>query len=200
MHKESVEVSFIVNGVIMKEIVEAINKLGETSWMDYVQLGATVVGIIISALAVIYAVKGPKKIAEEQNDIALFDKRAKFYFDFCRCISFCEGLDTVETSGGARMIFYTMFSNESIECEIDDVDKRITPLQMRMTSDLFTGNYLFGVDVDKYLEPVVKGIVNILSAKTDENFKKCREQLKKDGAEAKRKLTKKLEASLKLTK
>lgn len=63
----------------MNDIVEAINQLGQTSWMDYVQLGATVISIIISALAVFYAVRVPKKIEEEQNKITLFDKRNSVY-------------------------------------------------------------------------------------------------------------------------
>lgn len=59
----------------MEELIKAIQELGNLSWMDYVQLVLTVVTIIISALALFYAIRVPKKIAEEQNRIALFEKR-----------------------------------------------------------------------------------------------------------------------------
>lgn len=59
----------------MEELVNSIRELGNLSWLDYVQLGLTVVTIIISALALFYAIRIPKKIAEEQNRIALFEKR-----------------------------------------------------------------------------------------------------------------------------
>lgn len=171
----------------------------ESGW-DAISACAGWASVIASFVAILVAIRIPIVIAKQQNDISLFEKRSSFYFDFCRCISFCEGLDTVENYGGARMIFYTMFSNESVNCEIDEVDKRVTPLQMRIASDLFIGNYLFNFDVDKYLDPVVKGIVEILSAKTDKEFFECRKKLKKDGAEAKLQLTSKFEQALKLTK
>lgn len=159
---------------------------------------ASWVSALTSFIAILIAISIPSAIAKKQNDIALFEKRSSFYFDFCRCISFCEGLDSVENYGGARIMFYTMFSKDPVDCEIDEVDKRITPLQMRMASDLFMGNYLLDFEVDKYIEPVVKGIVDILSAKTDEEFFQCRKKLKKDGAEAKLQLTSKLEQAIKL--
>ncbi|MBQ6864693.1 MAG: hypothetical protein IJO14_10710 [Clostridia bacterium] len=59
----------------MEELIKVIQELGKLSWMDYVQLVLTVVTIIISALALFYAIRVPKKIAEEQNRIALFEKR-----------------------------------------------------------------------------------------------------------------------------
>ena len=59
----------------MEELIKAIEELGNLSWIDYVQLGLTIITIIISALALFYAIRVPKKIAEEQNRIALFEKR-----------------------------------------------------------------------------------------------------------------------------
>lgn len=59
----------------MEELIKAIEELGNLSWIDYAQLGLTIVTIIISALALFYAIKVPKRIAEDQNRIALFEKR-----------------------------------------------------------------------------------------------------------------------------
>ena len=63
----------------MEELIKAIQELGNLSWIDYVQLGLTIVTILISALALFYAIRVPKKIAEEQNKIALFDKRYEVF-------------------------------------------------------------------------------------------------------------------------
>ena len=59
----------------MGELIKAIQELGNLSWIDYIQLGLAFITIIISALALFYAIKVPKRIAEDQNRIALFDKR-----------------------------------------------------------------------------------------------------------------------------
>lgn len=63
----------------MEELIKAVQELGKPGCLDYIQLVATVISVIISALAVYYAVKVPKKIADEQNKIALFEKRNSVY-------------------------------------------------------------------------------------------------------------------------
>ena len=63
----------------MEAIVNFIRDLGKDDFIDYIQLLVTAIGIIISALAVYYAVKVPKTIAKEQNKIALFEKRFETY-------------------------------------------------------------------------------------------------------------------------
>ena len=63
----------------MEAIVNLIRELGKGDFFDYIQLLVTAVGIIISALAVYYAVKVPKTIAKGQNKIALFEKRFETY-------------------------------------------------------------------------------------------------------------------------
>ncbi len=63
----------------MEAIVNFIRELGRGDFIDYIQLLVTAIGIIISALAVYYAVKVPKTIAKEQNKIALFEKRFETY-------------------------------------------------------------------------------------------------------------------------
>ena len=76
----------------MEELIKAIKELGNLSWIDYVQLGLTIVTIIISALALFYAIRVPKKIAEEQNRIALFEKRYEAFQFFERCFTFYKAL------------------------------------------------------------------------------------------------------------
>ena len=66
----------------MEELINAIQDLGKISWIEYIQLVATVISIIISGLAVYCAVKVPKKIADEQNKIALLEKRTEIYLYF----------------------------------------------------------------------------------------------------------------------
>ena len=61
----------------MEELIKVIQELGNLSWIDYVQLVLTIITIIISALALFYAIKVPKRIAEDQNKIALFDNTTK---------------------------------------------------------------------------------------------------------------------------
>lgn len=156
--------------------------------------------VIASFVAILVAISIPKRIARQQNDIALLEKRISFHLEFCKCISFCEGLDTVETNIEAQRMFYTMFSTETLECNSDELIKRIVPMQMKLVANLHPGKYLFDFEIDEFFDPVVKGIINILYAKDPETFSCCRERLKKFGAEAKDRLEAKFEEALKLAR
>ncbi len=59
----------------MKELISAIRELGQPGCIDYIQMIATVISVGISGAALFYAIRVPKKIASEQNKIALFEKR-----------------------------------------------------------------------------------------------------------------------------
>lgn len=61
--------------VNMKELISAIRELGQPGCIDYIQMIATVISVGISGAALFYAIRVPKKIASEQNKIALFEKR-----------------------------------------------------------------------------------------------------------------------------
>lgn len=50
----------------MEDLIFSIQSLGQKGLFDYIQLGASVVGIIISAVAVFVAAKTSKQIAEQQ--------------------------------------------------------------------------------------------------------------------------------------
>ena len=86
----------------MEELINVIQELGNLSWIDYIQLGLTIITIIISALALFYAIKVPKRIAEDQNKIALFDKRYEVFQLFERCVSFNKALQNSETIDDMR--------------------------------------------------------------------------------------------------
>ena len=43
----------------MEELIIAIQELGQQTWMDYANVGATIVGILVSIIAVIVAISVP---------------------------------------------------------------------------------------------------------------------------------------------
>lgn len=180
----------------MNDIIDAINRLNENSWMDYVQLGATVISIIISALAVIYAVKVPKKIAEEQNSIALFEKRYEFFSMFCKCISFAQAFENDDSIESIRRVFLVAFSeNDSRECDIHIS----IPLKVKVIEQLKQGYYLFDFETKLWIQPLIKHFTKLLTV-TDEDFSETQvEKFKKAAADADDNLKKKLEETMRLS-
>ena len=171
----------------------------ETSW-DAISACAGWASAIFSFIAILVAIQIPERIAEQQNRITLFEKRHTFYYTFCRCISFCEGLDSVQTKDAVRMMFYTMLSDDHTSRSLAEINERITPLEIKIGSILSQGEYLFDCEKTSLLEPLAMGIVNMLHTKTPEEFSDCRNKLKDIGADAKEQLTHRFEAALKLNK
>lgn len=64
----------------------------ENSW-DAVSAVATWVGVVASFVAIWFAIRVPKKIAEQQNKIALFEKRHDAYSSFLSLEVFAKSLD-----------------------------------------------------------------------------------------------------------
>lgn len=63
--------------IVMEDLNSTIRSLGEKGTFDYILLITTIASIIISACAVFVAIKVPKQIAEQQNKIALFEKKVQ---------------------------------------------------------------------------------------------------------------------------
>ena len=59
----------------MESLIKTLQELKQPGLIDYLQLGTVVVSVVISIIALVFAVIVPKRIAEQQNKIALFEKR-----------------------------------------------------------------------------------------------------------------------------
>ena len=63
----------------MEELIKAIQELGQPGYMDYIQLA-------IAAIAALFAILVPYRVAHIQNKISLFEKRYSLYTEIDKCI------------------------------------------------------------------------------------------------------------------
>lgn len=94
---------------MIENLINAITSLGKPSWLDYIQIVASIVSIIISAIALVKAIEVPTKIAHIQNNIALFDKRFAAYNEFQKYEAFSTELKNFEGVEKYKKIFITIF-------------------------------------------------------------------------------------------
>lgn len=92
----------------MEDLIIAIQSLGQKDCFDYIQLVATVISIIISAIAVYIAVRIPKQIAEQQNKIALFEKRFECYIVIQRITTFALKIKDSKNSEDIKARFLSI--------------------------------------------------------------------------------------------
>lgn len=64
---------------LTRDITDAINNHSKPGIYERINLAISGLSIFLSALAIIFAILIPKQIAEEQNKIALFEKRFEAY-------------------------------------------------------------------------------------------------------------------------
>lgn len=61
------------------KLINAVTSIAQPNWFDCLQFILTALGLAVSIWAVITAINIPKKIADNQDKIALFDKRIRYY-------------------------------------------------------------------------------------------------------------------------
>ena len=66
-------------------IVDSINALAQPRFIDWLAVILSFFGIVISVIAIWFAVQVPKKIADRQDKIALFEKRYECFQIFEKC-------------------------------------------------------------------------------------------------------------------
>lgn len=157
----------------MKEIVEAINQLGETGWMNYVKLGATVVSLIISTMALIFAIIVPIKIAKRQDQIALFEKRYNLYVRFTKVTAFIKVLETnkIKTKDEGVLEFINFVGDNNVG-ELDSViaQAKAKSLLFKVVGELGQVKYLFELKSDKLIQDFCGQLISIIKAYDDDDF------------------------------
>ena len=149
--------------------------------------------VIVSGLAIYYAIQVPKKIAKEQNRIALFEKWFNIFQFYEKCISFSNALKRAETL--EEMQKSCNFSFE-IKCEQTDFNEMMLLLEKfeytahqlhflfpgiidEDANSLYLALYHFilqMVEVDKVVVRDISGAKNTYNSEMD-NFKKKYEKI-----------------------
>lgn len=94
------------------KLTNAITCLGQPNWLDYLQAVASILSIMISAIAVVMAVRIPKKIAKKQDKIALFNKRFDSFNSLQKCLAFSDLIKTIDNVDDYKAAALYFFGNE----------------------------------------------------------------------------------------
>lgn len=104
----------------------------ENSWSAIGAIGGWA-SAIVSGIAIWFAVSAPKKIALDQNKIALFEKRYNIYITFSQYILFSQNCLKITTQDHLREYIHTVFK---VACWTDFV-ARLRVDENTMSSSLF---------------------------------------------------------------
>lgn len=146
----------------------------ETSW-DAVSSVAAWVGVISSFFAIWFAIQVPKKIAEKQNKIALFEKRYAVYDVLLHCIAFSDIIKDDFDLSSTRGLCIVSFSYRPIFDRSDHtLLMECTKYAMDAKNKLDTASFLFDCDTEKYTNSIISALFDVVffdaDSKTRESY------------------------------
>jgi hypothetical protein len=178
----------LFNSTNIKDLIFAIQSLGQKDWFDCIQLAATVASTIISAIAIRVAIRIPIQIAEKQNKIALFEKRYEFYHALMRCVMLSNGFKNAEKPISNEYFnkFIVLLINSNPNAFENDCEFTITAESIKniiMVNDtLKCGKFLFDFEVEAYISPICDELITFVVEKetiSQENIQKYLDDIKK---------------------
>ena len=148
-----------MNEVKIQELIEAIEKLSQKGWVDYL---IVIVPIMLSVIAVFISISTARK----QNSIALFDMRYKALTQLEMVITFdlwCMG----KTDAGLIVeTFDTLFDTDvNVACRQGDgltAIKAISKKMMALRNDITVLGYIVNESRQKSFEEVLNLVEEIL--------------------------------------
>ena len=81
--------------------------VAENNW-NTIAINADWAGVIASLVAIIVAIQIPKKIANQQNKIALFEKRYSVYYVISNCVFYAHMLEKYNKSGSDWNLWFAI--------------------------------------------------------------------------------------------
>lgn len=143
----------------------------ENSW-NAISACAGWASVVVAGLAIYYAILVPKKIAEEQNKIALFEKRYEVFQLFERCSSFANAIQKSETTEDMRkdcMILFDELKYEELDFKI--VMKKVYYFEHTLHQMEFLFSGILEKDVHELYSSLWKVLLAIIG---NENISECK--------------------------
>ena len=126
---------------------------GVAAWIS---AGATIA-------AVWAAIQIPKKIAEQQERVELYEKRLDFYDTLNDCISFSDSINNISSTLQIKYIFVLTFGPGTVPGRTgEQIREAASPLFHQAIKSLRSGEFLFGFEVKKYAQNIASALTDLL--------------------------------------
>ena len=163
-------------------IAKNIQALAEPKFIEYIALLISFISVIVSGLAIWFAVQVPKKIADRQDKIALFEKKYEAYDIICKCQLFAVGiLASEQTKESIKSIFIRAFYPEL--SKDDELNlSNLSPFYLSISKELVQIKLLFPPEVSEHMNTIIITFLLLLdtinSEETDKDSKEYLDMIK----------------------
>lgn len=138
-------------------VTNSIDALARPRFIDWIS-------VVLSGLAIWFAIQVPKKIADRQDKIALFEKRYAVYETLNHCISFSISIKESYDIKQIHMIFIATFGYDAIIKEQSDqvIHEELTQYITNAKDILDTASFLFTCETSSYILPIISTLFGLL--------------------------------------
>lgn len=134
----------------------------ENSW-GAISAFAAWASVIASSIAILVAVWIPKRIAEKQDRIALFEKRFEFYEELQRCISFSAHVQNLDSINEIQIYFLATFGENVItDSTYPAIHQALAPRSAKSLIILKRGCFLFDFEMSDEIENLTASLTALL--------------------------------------
>lgn len=138
----------------------------ENSW-SAISAVASWAGVVATVIAIIVAIQIPQKIADNQNKIALFDKRYEVYDTIMRLVSFSKFIETMGrdklSTEDVQVLFVALFSSSPIKNSLKEtLNYERSSFFMNAVMAIQKGAPLFDMDIESDLSALVMSLMRII--------------------------------------
>lgn len=141
----------------LQTIADDIQAASQPGWVEYVSIFISLVSVVVSGFAIWFAIEVPQKIAEKQNNIALFEKRYEILCLYNSCRTFANILKDMEESEDQtdiKLLFLIVFCDVNVAEKSDksNLTNLIRIENEKIHEKMMQSCYLFERDISPYIE------------------------------------------------
>jgi hypothetical protein len=140
----------------------------ESSW-SAISACAAWAGAIVSMAAIAVAIYIPKTVAEQQNKIALFEKRFEFYETVQKCVGFSILINNTLSCREAQYFFVSAFSGDPTSEIRGETLQEVARATTWKTMDVLErGKFLFDSGESEKIEKLRLALLRITTDRMDD--------------------------------
>lgn len=150
----------------INSITERINALAQPRFIDWLAVILSFFSVVLSGTAIWFAVQVPKKIADRQDKIALFEKRYHLYYLFMKCVHTIDRISEESTCFEDFAHVFDYYFNIRVSCEDNMQREKMLVTEranvIRNLSEEFDKMCILFPIEEEYLHEVQKLLANLL--------------------------------------
>ena len=147
----------------LEAIVYAIQNSTKSGWIDWVSVVISLIGVVLSFVAIIVAARVPIKIAKQQDKIGLFEKRYECYTVIQKILVISEQIKPCTTKMAVVSAFKLWFGDKKDFAKNESYTEYVIVLKSEEVK-LVAGQFLFPEYNAEMLSEIINEATTLIEA------------------------------------